>query len=126
MTLTPPLAAIVDWWEANRRELPWRATRDPYAVWVAEVMCAQTQVTRAAVTWARWLARWPTVDALAAAKLADVLEEWQGLGYPRRARDLHRAARIVVADGWPSDLEMLPGVGAYTAAAISCFACAMS
>jgi A/G-specific adenine glycosylase len=70
----------------------------------------------------RWMARWPTVEALAAASLADVLTEWQGLGYPRRARDLHRAARSVATGGWPEDLTDLPGVGVYVAAAIRCFA----
>src|SRR5579871_3690971 len=68
------------------------------------------------------MARWPTVEALAAASLADVLREWQGLGYPRRARDLHRAAQTVVLTGWPEDLTELPGVGPYISAAIRCFA----
>ncbi len=118
----PELAAVLDWWSAHARELPWRASRDVYAIWVAEVMSAQTSVTRAAPAWSRWMARWPTVGALAAASLAEVLTEWQGLGYPRRARDLHRAAAIVTASGWPDDLTELPGVGAYVAAAIRCFA----
>src|SRR5579875_2631229 len=94
-----PLAGVIAWWERERRELPWRATRDVYAVWVAEVMTAQTNVMRAAERWERWMACWPTVEALAAASLADVLCLWQGLGYPRRARDLHRAAGIVAAAG---------------------------
>jgi A/G-specific adenine glycosylase len=114
--------AIVDWWVQSARPLPWRETRDVYAVWVSEVMSAQTNVTRAAEAWLRWMERWPTVQALASASLADVLREWQGLGYPRRARDLHRSARVVLSSGWPSDLTELPGVGAYTAAAIRCFA----
>ena len=118
----PPVAAILAWWTANARQLPWRASRDVYAVWVAEVMSAQTTVTRAAAAWERWIARWPTVEALAAASLTEVLTRWQGLGYPRRARDLHRAARIVAAQGWPADLTDLPGVGSYVAAAIRCFA----
>jgi A/G-specific adenine glycosylase len=117
-----PLAAIVDWWEANARELPWRERRDVYAIWVSEVMSAQTSVARACEAWGRWMARWPTVEDLARAELADVLIQWQGLGYPRRARDLHRSARIVAADGWPADLTELPGVGAYVAAAVRCFA----
>ena len=116
------LVGIADWWSANARELPWRASRDPYEIWVAEVMSAQTAVTRAADYWTRWIARWPTIEALAAASLADVLAQWQGLGYPRRARDLHRAARIIADSGWPEDLTILPGVGAYVAAAIRCFA----
>ena len=117
-----PLAAIIRWWEANARELPWRTHRDVYAIWVAEVMSAQTSVARAAAAWERWMARWPAVEDLAAAQLADVLVQWQGLGYPRRARDLHRSARIVAACGWPEDLTELPGVGVYVAAAIRCFA----
>jgi A/G-specific adenine glycosylase len=116
------LEAILAWWDAHHRELPWRASRDLYAVWVSEVMSAQTSVTRAAEAWTDWMARWPTVQALAAASLADVLAQWQGLGYPRRARDLHRSAGIVAAEGWPGDLTELPGVGLYVAAAIACFA----
>jgi A/G-specific adenine glycosylase len=116
------VAAVLDWWTANARDLPWRATRDIYAVWVAEVMSAQTTAGRAAQAWTRWMERWPTVQALAAATLAEVLAEWQGLGYPRRARDLHRSARMIAAAGWPDDLTELPGVGAYVAAAVRCFA----
>ncbi len=118
----PAVAAVLEWWAANARHLPWRATRDVYAVWVAEVMSTQTTVERSAAAWIRWMERWPTVQSLAAAGLAEVLAQWQGLGYPRRARDLHRAARIVVTSGWPADLTELPGVGAYVAAAIRCFA----
>jgi A/G-specific adenine glycosylase len=116
------LAEIVEWWTENARELPWRSTRDVYAVWVSEVMSSQTTIARAAEAWTRWMARWPTVGSLAATSLAEVLAEWQGLGYPRRARDLHRSARIIVEHGWPEDFTELPGVGAYTAAAIRCFA----
>jgi A/G-specific adenine glycosylase len=118
----PVLAAIVSWWDANRRELPWRATRDVYAIWVAEVMSAQTSVHRAVDAWERWMGQWPTVGALASASLTQVLAQWQGLGYPRRARDLHRSAQIVAAHGWPGDLTDLPGVGPYVAAAVRCFA----
>jgi len=120
----PAVQALTRWWLAHRRELPWRATRDPYAVLVAEVMSHQTQVQRAAAYWARWMARWPTAAALAAAPLGEVLAAWDGLGYPRRARDLHRAAGEIAAHGWPSSerLETLPGVGPYTAAAVRCFA----
>jgi A/G-specific adenine glycosylase len=116
------LAPILDWWSEHARELPWRATRDVYAVWVAEVMSAQTTVRRAADAWLQWMARWPTVETLADASLVEVLALWQGLGYPRRARDLHRSARLVVAGGWPEDLTVLPGIGPYIAAAIRCFA----
>jgi A/G-specific adenine glycosylase len=118
----PEVAAVLDWWTANARDLPWRASRERYAVWVAEVMSIQTTVSRSAEAWTRWMERWPTVEALASASLADVLSEWQGLGYPRRARDLHRSAAIVVASGWPDDLTELPGVGRYVADAVLCFA----
>jgi A/G-specific adenine glycosylase len=118
----PQLAGILDWWTDNARELPWRSSRDVYAVWVSEVMSAQTTLSRCAEAWVQWMERWPTVEALAAASLADVLAQWQGLGYPRRARDLHRSARIVAETGWPQDLTELPGVGPYVAAAIRCFA----
>jgi A/G-specific adenine glycosylase len=116
------LAAVLSWWESCRRPLPWRASRDVYAIWISEVMSAQTTIGRAAEAWERWMARWPTVESLAAASLAEVLALWQGLGYPRRARDLHRSARIVAVAGWPEDLTELPGVGAYVASAIRCFA----
>jgi A/G-specific adenine glycosylase len=116
------VSAVLHWWTAEARELPWRQTRDVYAVWVSEVMLIQTQVERVEPVWRVWIDRWPTVTQLAAASLADVLEQWQGLGYPRRARDLHRSARIVARSGWPEDLTALPGVGAYVDAAIRCFA----
>ena len=116
------VAAVIDWWAANARPLPWRTSRDVYAIWVSEAMSTQTTVTRAAEAWTRWMARWPTVQSLASASLTEVLAQWQGLGYPRRARDLHRSARIVVETGWPRDLTDLPGVGAYVAAAVRCFA----
>jgi A/G-specific adenine glycosylase len=85
-------------------------------------MSQQTQVERVVPRWLRWLDRWPTVEALAAATPADVIREWQGLGYNRRALNLHRAARHVAAHGWPEDLTELPGVGRYTADALACFA----
>jgi A/G-specific adenine glycosylase len=116
------VAAVIGWWLAYARQLPWRASRDVYAVWVSEAMSIQTTVTRAAEAWTRWMARWPTVQALAGASLTEVLAQWQGLGYPRRARDLHRSARMIIQTGWPEDLTDLPGVGAYVATAIRCFA----
>jgi A/G-specific adenine glycosylase len=116
------ISAVLDWWTADARPLPWRQTRDLYAVWVSEVMLIQTQVERVEPAWRAWIDRWPTVATLAAASLADVLAQWQGLGYPRRARDLHRSAGIVARDGWPVDLTALPGVGTYVAAAVRCFA----
>ena len=113
---------LLKWFEEHGRDLPWRRTRDPYAILVSEVMSQQTQVERVVPCWQRWLARWPTVEALAAAPAADVIREWQGLGYNRRALSLHRAAQQVAAEGWPGDLTELPGVGRYTADAVSSFA----
>ena len=110
------------WFRENGRDLPWRSTRDPYAILVSEVMSQQTQTERVALRWQRWLERWPTVEALAAASAADVIREWQGLGYNRRALSLHRAAQHVATHGWPDDLTELPGVGRYTADAVACFA----
>jgi len=98
--------------------LPWRKTNDPYAILVSEVMLQQTQVERVIPRWGAWLERWPTPATLAAASPAEVIREWQGLGYNRRAVSLHGAARAVAAEGWPDDLTTLPGVGPYTAAAI--------
>jgi A/G-specific adenine glycosylase len=85
-------------------------------------MSQQTQVERVVPRWERWLERWPTVDALASASAGDVIAEWQGLGYNRRALALHRAAQQIAAHGWPDDLTALPGVGRYTADAVACFA----
>jgi A/G-specific adenine glycosylase len=113
---------LLAWFAEHGRDLPWRRTRDPYAILVSEVMSQQTQVERVVPRWHRWLERWPTVGALAAARAADVIREWQGLGYNRRALALHRAARHVSAHGWPGDLTELPGVGPYTADAVACFA----
>ncbi len=113
---------LLVWFAANGRDLPWRGTRDPYAILVSEVMLQQTQVERVVPRYLVWLERWPTVQALAGASPADVIREWQGLGYNRRALNLHRAARRVAEAGWPGDLTELPGVGPYTAAAIRCFA----
>jgi A/G-specific adenine glycosylase len=113
---------LARWFEANGRALPWRSTRDPYAILVSEVMAQQTQVDRVVPRWERWLERWPTVEALAGAPAADVIREWQGLGYNRRALNLHRAAQHIAAQGWPEDLTGLPGVGRYTADAVACFA----
>jgi A/G-specific adenine glycosylase len=109
---------LQEWFYRNGRDLPWRKTRDPYAILVSEVMLQQTQVERVIPRWLAWLERWPTPAALAAASASDVIREWQGLGYNRRAVSLHRAAQVVVAEGWPKDLTTLPGIGPYTAAAI--------
>ena len=115
-------AALLAWFHANGRDLPWRQTRDPYAILVSEVMLQQTQVYRVAPRYLRWLERWPTADALAAAPRSAVIREWQGLGYNRRAVNLHRAAQRIAAAGWPDDLTELPGVGRYTADAVARFA----
>jgi A/G-specific adenine glycosylase len=114
--------ALMSWFAEHARDLPWRRTRDPYAILVSEVMLQQTQVERVVPRYHAWLMRWPTVASLAAAPAAEAIREWQGLGYNRRALNLHRTARIVAAGGWPDDLTELPGVGDYTAAAIRRFA----
>jgi A/G-specific adenine glycosylase len=114
--------ALLAWFSENGRDLPWRRTRDPYAILVSEVMLQQTQVERVIPRYLAWLDRWPSVEALAAASAADVIKEWQGLGYNRRGLNLHRAAQKIAADGWPKDLRELPGVGPYTAAAVENFA----
>ena len=114
--------ALLSWFGEQGRDLPWRETHDPYAILVSEVMLQQTQVARVVPRYLAFLERWPTVEALAAASPAEVIREWQGLGYNRRALNLHRAARRIAADGWPDDLTELPGVGRYTADAIARFA----
>jgi A/G-specific adenine glycosylase len=115
-------AELLAWFREVGRDLPWRRTRDPYAILVSEVMLQQTQVARVVPRYHAFLARWPSVDALSAATPADVIREWQGLGYNRRALNLHRAARRIAAEGWPDDLTELPGVGRYTADAVARFA----
>jgi A/G-specific adenine glycosylase len=114
--------ALLAWFAEHGRDLPWRRTHDPYAILVSEVMLQQTQVERVIPRYLDWLERWPTVTALAAAPAADVIREWQGLGYNRRGLNLHRAAQQIAAAGWPDDLTELPGVGPYTAAAVGNFA----
>jgi len=120
--------AILAWYDGSGRRLAFRATRDPYAVLVSELMAQQTQAARAAEAWTAWMARFPTVEALAAAPVADVLRAWAGLGYNRRAISLHRAARVIVErhDGRVPDtvhgLLSLPGVGTYTARAVAAIA----
>jgi A/G-specific adenine glycosylase len=115
-------AELLAWFREHGRDLPWRRTRDPYAILVSEVMLQQTQVARVVPRYQAFLARWPTVDALAAATPGDVIREWQGLGYNRRALNLHRAACRIAAEGWPDDLTELPGIGRYTADAVARFA----
>lgn len=118
------LQRLVAWFRAEGADLPWRRTRDRYAVLVAEAQLQATPVGRVLPYYERWMRRWPTAADLAAAPLGEVLAAWQGLGYPRRARNLHAAAAIVADRGWPPDdrLTDLPGVGRYTAAALRCFA----
>jgi A/G-specific adenine glycosylase len=113
---------LLAWFVRNGRDLPWRRTRDPYAILVSEVMLQQTQVDRVVPRYLDWLERWPTPEALAGASPADVIRAWQGLGYNRRGLNLHRAACRIAEDGWPDDLTELPGVGPYTAAAVGNFA----
>jgi A/G-specific adenine glycosylase len=113
---------LLRWYERERRDLPWRRTRDPYAILVSEVMLQQTQVARVVPRYEAWLERWPAAATLAAAPLDEVLRAWVGLGYNRRAVRLWEAARLVARDGWPERLQDLPGVGPYTAAALGSFA----
>ena len=114
--------ALLAWYDRVRRPLPWRDTRDPYALLVSEVMLQQTQALRVVPYYERWLARFPDAPALAQAPARAVLEAWSGLGYNRRALALRSAARVVADSGWPDDLTELPGVGPYTAAAVASFA----
>lgn len=119
---------LLAWFEANARNLPWRRTRDPYAILVSEVMLQQTQVDRVLPYYTRFLERFPTIHDLAAAPTAEVIRLWSGLGYNRRAVNLQRAAIVVVNEREgrfpddPVELKKLPGIGAYTAGAISAFA----
>jgi A/G-specific adenine glycosylase len=115
-------ALLLEWFRGAGRDLPWRRTRDPYAILVSEVMLQQTQVERVVPRYLAWLERWPIVETLAAAPVSDVIRAWQGLGYNRRAVNLHRAAQQIAVAGWPDDLTELPGVGRYTADAVARFA----
>jgi A/G-specific adenine glycosylase len=118
-------SSVLTWYADAHRDFPWRGTTDPYAVLVSEVMLQQTQASRVADRFPRFLRHFPTVHALATASDADVLAEWSGLGYNRRALALRAAAQAIARDGWPTDvddLERLPGVGPYTARAIASLA----
>ena len=115
---------LLRWYAREKRDLPWRRTRDPYAVLVSEVMLQQTQASRVIPAYTAFLERFPTLRSLARTPLGDVLRAWSGLGYNRRARDLHRIA-AASPHGLPRDvaaLDLLPGIGAYTAGAVACFA----
>jgi A/G-specific adenine glycosylase len=128
----PSPADLLDWYDRHRRDLPWRAapgaTSDPYRVWLSEIMLQQTTVTAVAPYFIRFIARWPSVEALAAAALDDVLRSWAGLGYYARARNLHACAGVVVEQyggcipSTEAELLALPGIGTYTAAAIAAIA----
>jgi A/G-specific adenine glycosylase len=119
---------LLGWYRRHQRPLPWRRTRDPWAILVSEIMLQQTQVARVEEYWTRFLQRYPTIEDLAAARADAVRESWEGLGYYARARNLHAAARHVTdeLDGElprrPEDLRALPGIGAYTAAAVASIA----
>lgn len=122
----PPL--LLNWWDAGHVDLPWRQSRDPYAIWVSEIMLQQTQITTVIPYYQRWLARFPTVETLAAASLDEVLKLWQGLGYYSRARNMHTAAQTIVEE-WhgrfpttAAHLQTLKGIGRYTAGAIASIA----
>jgi len=119
---------LLAWYRKAARDLPWRRTRDPWAILVSEFMLQQTQVSRVLDYWPRFLRRYPTLEHLARARPASVREAWEGLGYYRRAENLHRLAKVVVREyggrlpDEPAELETLPGVGHYTAGAVTCFA----
>jgi A/G-specific adenine glycosylase len=115
-------ARLLAWFRDHGRDLPWRRTRDPYRVLVSEVMLQQTQVPRVIPRYLAWIERWPSVETLAAAPREEVIRAWQGLGYNRRAVNLHRAVQVIAEEGWPDDLTDLPGAGEYTAAAVRRFA----
>ncbi|HWC73873.1 MAG TPA: A/G-specific adenine glycosylase [Gemmatimonadales bacterium] len=119
---------LLAWYTRNGRDLPWRSTRNPYAILVSEFMLQQTQVSRVLEYFPRFMARFPTIEKLARARPKAVMEEWDGLGYYARARNLHKLARVVsethhgrISDK-PDELQQLPGVGRYTAGAVACFA----
>ena len=118
-------ADLLAWFDRERRDLPWRRTKDPYAIWVSEAMLQQTTVAAVIPYFERWMARFPSVEALAAASVEEVLSLWQGLGYYRRARNLHAAAQSMAASGVPRDhagWRAVAGVGPYTAGAIASIA----
>ncbi len=117
---------LLDWFALNGRDLPWRHTKNPYAIWLSEVILQQTRIQQGMDYWLRFMQRWPRVEDLAAASEDEVLREWQGLGYYSRARNLHAAAQQIAANGsFPTtldDIKKLKGVGDYTAAAIGSIA----
>src|SRR5512147_2938314 len=122
------VSRLLDWYTQNARQLPWRGQTDPYAVWVSEIMLQQTRVETVIPYYNRWMMRFPSLAALAEASQQEVLSAWEGLGYYSRARNLHRAAQMVMQEfggELPRDLKklrMLPGIGRYTAGAIASIA----
>jgi A/G-specific adenine glycosylase len=122
------VSSLLTWWDAGHADWPWRRTRNPYAIWVAEIMLQQTQIATVIPYYERWMVRFPTIETLATAPLDDVLKQWEGLGYYGRARNLHAAARQIMAESngqIPDTVEKLmklPGVGRYTAGAIASIA----
>lgn len=117
--------ALLGWYRNNARTLPWRGSTDPWTILVSEVMAQQTQLSRVVPAFEPFMERFPTPNDLAESGVAELLRLWDGLGYQRRALNLQRAAAVIVDEGWPetaSELERLPGVGPYTAAAVACFA----
>ncbi len=125
----PPIPApLLAWWDNDHADLPWRRTKDPYAIWVSEIMLQQTQITTVLPYYERWMTQFPTVADLAATPLDDVLKLWEGLGYYSRARNLHAAVQMVMADfngripTTAAELMQLKGIGRYTAGAIASIA----
>ena len=124
----PMRKGLLQWYEQHRRDLPWRRTRDPYAIWVSEIMLQQTRVAVVIERYKAFIERFPAIAVLAAAPEQEVLALWSGLGYYRRARMLHKAAQVVMADHYgimpdsAAELRRLPGIGGYTSAAIASMA----
>lgn len=120
--------ALYRWYEQNQRILPWRETQDPYRIWISEIILQQTRVVQGTAYYLRFVERFPDTETLAQAAEDDVLRYWQGLGYYSRARNLHKAAKTIVAQGWLpfpksfNEIRQLPGIGDYTAGAIASFA----
>jgi len=119
---------LLEWYRAHGRDLPWRRSKDPYAIWISEIMLQQTRVETVIPYYARWMEQFPDIHSLAQATADDVLSLWEGLGYYRRAHNLRKAARMILEEfnatipDHVDDLKLLPGIGAYTAAAIAALA----
>src|SRR6266496_4747489 len=128
MTTSRLSSRLLNWYHLNKRTLPWRGHPDPYAVWVSEIMLQQTRVEAVIPYFEKWMRQFPTIGSLAAASEQDVLNTWEGLGYYSRARNLHKAARIVAQrfkgelPSDPDELRQLPGIGRYTLGAIASIA----